>query len=225
MLAQPAQSLTDLALGVVTIVLGLRLRRVPARHGYWRAAFWCFGVAALAGAVHHGVIVRWVLPRDVSWALISLVVVVAVSFMLAATVADVLGPGRGRSFWLLRVLGLLAYITNAVTGRSGVSAILWCESLTMLSVVALWVWAAYLRDPVAPAVVAAMAASIGAAAANLLDPALLRPIRLDPMSAYHLAQIVGMVLLYAAVRRLVPDRPLAVSEPGRSDRLARPNAV
>jgi hypothetical protein len=198
-LAEPAASLTDLALGIVTVVLALRLRRSASGHRYWRAALWWFGVAALAGAVHHGLVVRWPHAAEVSWGVISVMVVVAVSFLLAATVEEVLGPGRSRAFWLLRSVGVVAYLIIAATGNAGIAAILACEGLTMVSVLLLWGWAAHQRHPLAGPVLLAIVASGAAAGLKALSPGLLAPIGLDPTSAYHLAQIVGMVLLYAAV--------------------------
>jgi hypothetical protein len=198
-LAEPAASLTDLALGAVTLVLAVRLGRLPAVNGYWRVALWWFGVAALAGAVHHGVVVRWPQAAEVSWAVISVMVVVAVSFLLAATVAEVLGPGRSRAFWLLRSVGVVAYLIMAATGNAGVATILACEGVTMVSVLILWGWAAHRHHPLAGPVLLAILASGAAAGVKALSPELLRPVGLDPTSAYHLAQIVGMVLLYMAV--------------------------
>jgi len=207
MLAQPAQSLTDLALATVTLLLALELRRTPSLHGYWRNAFWFFGLAALAGALHHGVLVRWPEAAKVSWGLISVIVVVAVSYLLAGTVAEVLAPDRTRVFWLLRSLGLVAYIGMAASGRAGIAAILLCESLTMVSVLGLWVWAAYRRHPLAGPVLLAIAASIAAASTKALSPALVGQVGLDPTSACHIAQIVGTVLLFLAVSR--PQRTTA----------------
>ena len=112
---------------------------------------------------------------------------------------EVLGQGRTRAFWLLRSAGLLAYVVLTVSGRASVAAILSCESLTMLSVLALWLWAAYRRHPLAPPVLFAIVASAAAVASKALSPDLIRPVGLDPTSAYHLAQIVGIVLLYTAV--------------------------
>jgi hypothetical protein len=198
-LAEPAASLTDLALGAVTVTLAVRLRRSPAGHGYWRAALWWFGVAALAGAVHHGVVVRWPQAADVTWTLISVMVVVAVSFLLAGTVAEVLGPGRSRAFWLLRSVGLVAYLIIAATGNAGIGTMLACEAFTMGSVLVLWSWAAHRHHPLSGPVLLAIVASGAAAGVKALSPELLRPVGLDPTSAYHLAQIVGMVLLYVAV--------------------------
>src|SRR5215211_5603231 len=102
MLTEPGHALTDLALGLVAVTLAVQLRRSPAGHRHWRSALWWFGIAALAGAIHHGVIVRWADIADANWALISLLVVVAVSFLLAGTVHDVLGGRHTRTFWLLR---------------------------------------------------------------------------------------------------------------------------
>jgi hypothetical protein len=196
-LAQQAQSLTDLALGLVTIALALRL---PARvHKHWRTAFWWFGIAALAGAVHHGFIVRSQQAGDISWAIISVMVVVAVSYMLAATVVEILGPGRSRAFWALRSVGLIAYLVLAASGHAGVGAILACESLTMASILVLWGWAAYRRHPMAPAVIAAMVASGAAAAIKALPEHTGGGIGLDRTALYHLAQIPGMFLLFVAV--------------------------
>ncbi len=200
-LAQPAMSLTDLALGIVVVALALQLRKMPAVNRHWLSAFWWAGIAALAGAVHHGVVVRWARPAEISWAAISVLIVVAVSYLLAGTVAEVLGPGRSRVFWLLRSLGLVAYLAAAVTGHAGVTAMLTCESLTMLSVLGLWGWAAVHDHPLARPVLISVLASGGAAGLKALSPDVTAVVGLDPTSAYHLGQILGMVLLYRAISR------------------------
>lgn len=210
MLAEPAPALSDLALGLVVVALAVRLGRTPAPHRHWRTSFWWAGAAALAGSVHHGLVKysqEWSGP---SWALISAMVVVAVSYLLAATVAEVLGPRHGRTFWLLRSVGIGAYIVLAVTGHAGVGALLACESLTMVCILALWGRAAWHRHPMAVPVIVALVASAAAAATKAIDPSVTRGVALDPTSVYHLAQIVGMVLLY-----------LAVSNPRRPDREPR----
>src|SRR4051794_10557618 len=149
MLAQPMASLTDLALGLVVLHLLRRLPRGAGAARYWRGAFaWAAGTA-LAGAVYHGVLVR--LPRvgPVSWAVISSMVVVVMSFLLAATVAELLGRRQALVFWPLRLLGLLAYAIMAATGRASITAIIWCESLTVASVLVLWSWGWVRRHPAA----------------------------------------------------------------------------
>ena len=198
-LTQPAQALTDLLLGVVVLGLAGSLSRAPGVHGHWQAAFWWAGVGALGGSVHHGVLVRWPGVASVSWAVLSVMVVVAVSYLLAATVEEVLGPGHARAFWLLRAVGLFAYVVLAVSGHAGITAIFVCESLTMICVVGLWVWAAYRRHPLAGPVLLAILASGAAAGTRVLSPDVTAHIHLDPTSTYHLAQIAGMALLYRAL--------------------------
>ena len=208
MLAQPAQSLTDLVLGVVVLALAVRLARAPTANRHWLRSFSWAGGAALAGAFHHAVMVRWPRPAAISWAIISLMVVVSVSYLLAATVLEVLGPGQARTFWLLRSAGLVAYLGAAVTGHAGVSAMLACESLTMLTVLVLWGLAAHRRHPMARPVILAIFASGAAALTQLIPPDTTDTVELDPVSVYHLAQVVGMLLLYRAVV------PATTKEPG-----------
>jgi hypothetical protein len=221
MLAQPAQSLTDLVLGVVVLVLAVQLRRVPAIPRYWLAPFWWSGVAAVAGAVHHAVAVRWTRSAEISWAAISVLVVVAVSYLLAATVREVLGPGRARVFWLLRSVGLAAYLAAAVSGHAGVTAMLSCESLTMLSVLGLWGWAAVHDHLLARPVLVAVFASGAAAVTKVISPDVTGLFGLDPTSAYHLAQIVGMVLLY----RAISHRAVDVADEARAGQVVVPPAT
>jgi hypothetical protein len=212
MLAEPAESLTDLLLGIVVVWLTLRLRRRPEVHRHWVASFGWAGIAALAGAVHHAVFVRWARWSDVSWAVITVMIVLAVSYLLAGSVVEVFGNGHAREFWLLRSIGLVAYVALAVTGHAGVGSMLTCEALTMLSVVALWVLAAYRHHPLGRPVLLAILASGAAGATQALSQSVTGIIGLDPTSAYHLAQIGGMVLLYWALTRSRPE-PDGATEP------------
>jgi hypothetical protein len=201
MLSEPASSLTDLVLGLVAIGIAVRLRRADEGGRLWRALFWWTGAAALAGAVHHGVVTysdRWAGP---SWALISCMVVVGISYLLAATVHEVLGPGRGQVFWTLRSASLVAYAALAVAGHAGIEAILLCEGVTMLAVLGLWAYGAVARHPLALPVIAALLAS-GAAGAVRATPAdLVAHVGLDPNALYHLAQVPGLLMLHAALTR------------------------
>jgi hypothetical protein len=193
-LVQPLPSLTDLALGLVTIYL---LRRVPRDRDasrYWRASFGWAAVSALAGAAHHGVFVGTRF-NDVSWAITSSIVVIVVSFLLAATVVEVLGRSRAIVFWPLRLAGLLAYAVLAATGHASITGILLCESVTMVSVLGLWIWAWRHAHPMGRPMLVAIGANIAGALLRLLPTGL----AVDPVSAYHLGQIAAMVLLFRAV--------------------------
>jgi Family of unknown function (DUF6962) len=199
MLSEPASSLTDLALGLVTLALAAGIGAAGVNR-YWRRALWWAAAAALAGAVHHGFVTysdTWAGP---SWAVISGMVVVTISFVLAASVHDVLGPDRYAAFWLLRSVSIGAYACLAAFGYYGVGTILACEGVTMVTILSLWVVALRRRHPRAPAMIIALAASILAGSVRALPPDVTHNVGLDPTSLYHLAQIPAMVLLYVALR-------------------------
>jgi hypothetical protein len=213
MLDQPAACLTDLALGLVTLALFRLLPRAGPAARYWRAAFGWAGVTALAGAGYHGFLVRFPHISGPAWAVMSSMVVVVVSFVLAATVVEVLGQGRRAVFWPLRSVGLLAYVVVAATGHPSISAIMACESLTMACVLGLWTWAWLRGHPMGRPMLIAIGVSIAAAVLRLV-PAIGARVGLDPDAAYHLGQIAGMVLLFAAVAGAA--QPAAVPSATRS---------
>jgi hypothetical protein len=201
MLAQPAQALTDLLLGLVVLALAIALfrRRVRPTHRYWEYAFAWIALSALGGFIHHGFIVRSSAAATVSWTLISIAIVLGVSCLLAATVEEVLGPGHRRVFWVLRAAGLGAYIGLVITTGAGIGALVACESITFAFIIGLWAWAARHRHPLGLPVLVAIVASAAAAGAKALSSDVTGFVNLDSDSIYHLAQIVGIVLLYRAV--------------------------
>lgn len=190
-------ALTDLALGLVTLFLAQRLPRGTAASRYWRATFLCAAAAALLGAGYHGFLVAIPRVNVVTWAITSTMVVVVMSFLLAASVVQVLGRSRAALFWPLRSAGLLAYVIIAATGHPSIGALMMCESLTMASVLGLWIWAWTRRDPLAPPML--LAIGVSGAAGLLRLPGTAALIGLDANSAYHVGQIVGMVMLFRAV--------------------------
>lgn len=203
MLIQPLASLTDLALGLVSLYLWPRLPRDVEGARYWRAAFAWAAATALIGAVYHGFLVGRPTSGDVTWAVMSTMVVVVMSYLLAATVVAVLGRTRAYVFWPLRLIGFVAYAVIAASGHPSIDAIMYCESLTMACVVGLWVWAWWHGHPSGRAMILAIGVSIAGALFRLV-PGASDVLRIDPDSAYHIGQIVGMVLLARAVARNTP---------------------
>jgi hypothetical protein len=208
-------ALTDLALGLVTLFLYWRLPRDAPASRYWRATFAWAAVTALMGAVYHGVLVDVPRVNTVTWAVMSTMVVVVMSFLLAASVVEVLGRSRAVLFWPLRSAGLLAYAAIAASGHPSITALMLCESLTMASVLGLWIWAWTRHDPVAPPMLLAIGVSGGAGLLRLV-PGAAALVGLDAGSAYHLGQIVGMVLLFRAAARSAASQ--VSQERGRSSR-------
>jgi hypothetical protein len=219
-LSEPASSLTDLALGLVALSCALRLRGTPAGRRHWTAAFGWAAVAALAGAVHHGVVTYSVELRGLSWAVISGLVVVAVSYILAATVLEVLGPGHARTFWVLRSASLVAYVVVAALGHAGIGAILLCEGITMATILVLWGVALERGHPRARGVILALVASMAAAVVRGMPWGDL-PFGLTADALYHVAQIPGLILLFRAVRDPLPGAVPAAPAPARDLAMSR----
>jgi hypothetical protein len=202
MLSEPAPALTDLALGIVTLALATRASAAGIGRS-WRTMLWWAAGAALAGAVHHGFVTRserWAGP---SWAVISAMVVITISYALAASVHDVLGPGRRRVFWALRTASLGAYAVLAALGHYGIGTILACEGVTMACVLTLWTFALVRRHPGARFMVVALGASAVAGCTRALPAGVTHLVGLDPTSLYHVAQIPAIVVLYLALTRKV----------------------
>lgn len=198
MLSEPALALTDLVLGVVTLALAARTRSIAGAHHSWVLTFTWTGAAAVAGFIHHGFVTFNDTIDEPSFAIVSMMVVVAVSYLLSATVYEVLGPGRRKAFWLLRIVSLGAYLALALSGRAGASSILMAEGVTMFLILVLWFKALRRGHPLAPRVIVGFVVSGLAAIVQALPPSS-RIIGLDPISLYHLAQIPGIVLIYLAV--------------------------
>ena len=217
MLSETAPALTDLVLGLVTLAL-TPLLRGPGVNPNWRRTVWWAAAAALAGFVHHGFITAYDSLAGPSWAVISGMVVITISFSLAATVSDVLGPGRRLVFWVLRAASLGAYGILALLGHYGIGTILACEGVTMVSVLVLWGVALARHDPRAPRMMVALGASALAGCTRALPESATQIIGLDPTSLYHLTQIPPMVLLCLAVgngQRLWRRTPtMALAEEG-----------
>lgn len=199
-MSEPGAALTDLALGIATLAL-IPLLRGPDVNPNWRRTVWWAASAALAGFVHHGFITSHDDLAGPSWAVISGMVVITISFSLAATVSDVLGSGHRRVFWVLRTASLVAYGILALFGYYGIGTILACEGVTMLSVLILWGLALARHDPRAPSMMLALGTSALAGSTRALPRDATEVIGLDPTSVYHLAQIPPMVLLCWAVGR------------------------
>lgn len=212
-LSEPASSLTDLLLAGVAAWLALGLRRRPDLSPHWWRTFAWTAAAAFAGAIHHGFVTAFERWDGASWATVTFLVVVAISYLLAASVDEVLGPGHATAFWILRSASLLAYVAVALTVGASIGAILLCEGVTMLVVLTLWGIGLRRGHPRARAVAVALVASMAAAAIRAAPPGLVDPTGLDPTSLYHLAQIPALVLLARAVQG--PRRPPGDTPPAR----------
>ena len=186
MLLEPASSVTDFALGVLAIGAALMVERKERVNHHWRFAFLFMGVAAILGGVHHGFIGPGGPSGAVSWAAIILSVAVAISFLLSATIASVLGEGRGRPLLIIRGVSSFAFFILVILGRATITTLLITEGLAMTMVVLLWLYAWRLEQPGVALVLAAIGASVLAAAVRGSSVHVTLGWEFDPNALYHL---------------------------------------
>ena len=201
-LVEPASSLTDFALGILAVTAALRLISRDTADHHWRWFFIWIGVAGLWGGFHHGFIVGHETVAAVSWSAISLMVAVAISYLLAASVNSVLGDGRGRPLLVIRAISLAVFFVLVVSGNSSVLTLMLTEGLAMALVIGLWLYAWRESQPEVGLVLGAILVSILAAILKASDLQFtLVGMEFDPNSLYHLAQMPGLLLLLIAIQR------------------------
>ena len=201
-LVEPASALTDFVLGIIAIGAALGIQERGRACFLWRLAFTFMGIAALMGGVHHGFLAPHEAIAKASWAAVTVVIAISLSFVLAATVTIVLGEGKGRTLLAIRTASLIATLIVAVLGYATILTLMITESLVMVMVLVLWVQAWRLRYPGVGMILLAIGASILAA---VVKGSSLRTEffgwDFDANALYHLAQMPGVVLLYLALRR------------------------
>lgn len=207
MLLEPASSVTDFALGVLAVSAALMIARKEHVNHHWKLSFLFMGFAAILGGVHHGFLDPEGKQGAVSWGVISLSIAVAISFLLSATIASVLGHGRGRSLMVIRGISLLAFLIIVILGRATITTLVITEGVAMLMVVLLWLHAWRLEQPGVALVLLAILASVLAAGVRGSSAHITLGWEFDANALYHLAQMPGIILLYVAVRRLGRPSP------------------
>ena len=216
---QLVAGMTDLVFGLVMSGCAISVRRAQqfrVRHRYWEATYWLGAASAFIGVTHHLVFAHPQIAADLSWIAVGVALCLSLSALLAATAVETLSAPAARTVIRIRSVGLVGYAMFAATGRGNLGALLACESITMLAVIALWVNVARDSHPQAPRVLVGMV--LMAAATLAFTPpglALGTWLRLDSGSFEHLLQIPGMMLLAWGLVQVPPSgrvrRPAYVS--------------
>jgi hypothetical protein len=225
-LIQPASSVTDAVLGIVALLAALGLGGQSKTYARWRWAFVFIGLAALLGAVHHGFLEDTPSIARHTWAAITILVAVSISFVLAATISTVLGEGRGQALMVVRSVSLGVFIVLALLGETAVSTLVITEGGTMLIILGLWAMAMSRREPGVLLIVAAMVVSAaGGVVRNL-------PVGIDINGWYfgsdaffHMIQTLGIFLLFVGVRRWRPAAGSAVEMDVPVGQVVRPTFI
>ena len=201
-LFEPASCLTDFALGILALFAAARLGTRESADPHWRWFFVWIGIAGIWGGFHHGFVAAHETAAAVSWSAISLVVAVAISYLLVASVNSVLGKGRGRPLLIVRTISLAVFFSMVVSGNATITTLMLTEGVAMAIVVALWVRAWQKEQPGGGLVLAAIFLSLFAAALKASGAQFtLGGWQFDPNSIYHLAQMPGIFLMLIAIQR------------------------
>jgi hypothetical protein len=214
---ETAAGLTDLLLGSVLVGCALRLRSVPGLHRYWPLTFWAAGAGAYAGVTHHLLFQDSRRSADLSWVAVGLLIALAMSYLLAASAAELVSERVGRLFLRIRIAGLVTYVlVISIIGVGRTLPLVLSESLTMASVVGLWLYGLYVDHPRAARMLVAIGGCALSAAALAIPTGVRDAIGIDGRSLQHLAQIPGVLLLLYAVSLPLPaptDPARAAGEP------------
>ncbi len=201
-LVEPASSLTDFALGILALFAAARLGTRESADSHWRWFFVWIGIAGIWGGFHHGFVAAYETAAAVSWSAISVLVAVAISYLLVASVNSVLGKGRGQPLLIVRAISLAVFFSLVVSGNATITTLLLTEGVAMAIVVALWVRAWRNNQPGGGLVLGAIFLSMLAAALKVSSAQFtLGGWEFDPNSIYHVAQMPGICLMLLAIHR------------------------
>ena len=215
MLDEPAISLTDFALGA------LALGAVPGLVGkinvnpHWARAFFFITMAAMLGGVHHAFIVSHESIADITWASITVLVAIAITFIFAATVATVLGEDRrAKPLLFVRLASLAVFVLLAIFGQASIGTLMITEGLAMIIVLFLWTYAWRQGHKGVGLVLVAITASVVAGVVRGVPVSFfIGGWEVDEQALYHVAQMPGLALLYIGLRRLAPGPIVGTARP------------
>ncbi len=189
---------TDLLLALVVAGGMVRVRRAArpgSRRTIWLFALAAFGGSALLGAAAHGLALGG-RAANVLWQALYLLLGVAVALFIAGALADWRGEAvaRNRLPGLLIVAGLF-YLATRLTGGD-FRVFLVFEATALVFALAVYGTLGARGRAGAGTVAAAMALSLAAGAIQALPSLSLRlGWEFDHNGLYHLAQVVGVVVL------------------------------
>lgn len=193
MLAEPVTTLTDFALGGVTVWLAvLLLRNNSLSCRFWTLAFAALAVAALLGGTFHGFEIQGL------WKPTVLAVGVASFGMLAGSAYAITTGNVRRALVIAAALKLVLY-EAWMLGHDEFIFVVADTASAMLAVAALHLLA--LDNPATRWILGGVAVSLIAAGIQA-GRVVLHPQWFNHNDLYHVVQIAAMALYYAGARRM-----------------------
>lgn len=206
LLAEPASSLSDALLGAVALGAAAALGRRGKADPTFTACLGAMGSAAAWGAVHHASITPTSRLRGRSWAAIATMLAGGIGLLFAASARATLPAPAARRVAPLGAIGPAVYLALATSGRRDMNTMVAAQGLSMAGIVGMWIAATARRKPGALPGLTAVGLSAAAAGARSIPRSALERVKLDPDSAYHLAQTPGVLALAWAAEAVAPHR-------------------
>ena len=194
------------AFGGIVFLLGLLLNSGELwKISIWSAAIGSIGLAAALGAVAHGLILSRTL-HHFSWLVLNLALSLAISLFVVGVVYDLWGFEVSlKTLPILVITGLGFYLTTLF--YPGIFFLfLVYEGVALVFALAAYIYLTIQQDlPGAYLMAAGVLASIIAAGIQANKSVVVTFIwRFDHNGIYHLVQVVGLLLLFAGLRKSLP---------------------
>jgi len=194
------------AFGGIVFLLGLLLNSGELwKISIWSAAIGSIGLAAALGAVAHGLILSRTL-HHFSWLVLNLALSLAISLFVVGVVYDLWGFEVSlKTLPILLITGLGFYLTTLFYPGIFFLFIVY-EGVALVFALAAYIYLTIQQDlPGAYLMAAGVLASIIAAGIQANKSVVVTFIwRFDHNGIYHLVQVVGLLLLFAGLRKSLP---------------------
>ena len=194
------------AFGGIVFLLGLLLNSGELwKISIWSAAIGSIGLAAALGAVAHGLILSRTL-HHFSWLVLNLALSLAISLFVVGVVYDLWGFEVSlKTLPILVITGLGFYLTTLFYPGIFFLFIAY-EGVALVFALAAYIYLTIQQDlPGAYLMAAGVLASIIAAGIQANKSVVVTFIwRFDHNGIYHLVQVVGLLLLFAGLRKSLP---------------------
>lgn len=194
------------AFGGIVFLLGLILNSGELwKISIWSAAIGSIGLAAALGAVAHGLILSRTL-HHCSWLVLNMALSLAISLFVVGVVYDLWGFEVSlKTLPILLIAGLGFYLTTLFYPGIFFLFIVY-EGVALVFALAAYIYLTIQQDlPGAYLMAAGILASIIAAGIQANKSVVVTFIwRFDHNGIYHLVQVVGLLLLFAGLRKSLP---------------------
>lgn len=194
------------AFGGIVFLLGLLLNSGELwKISIWSAAIGSIGLAAALGAVAHGLILSRTL-HHCSWLVLNMALSLAISLFVVGVVYDLWGFEVSlKTLPILLITGLGFYLTTLFYPGIFFLFIVY-EGVALVFALAAYIYLTIQQDlPGAYLMAAGVLASIIAAGIQANKSVVVTFIwRFDHNGIYHLVQVVGLLLLFAGLRKSLP---------------------